>query len=203
MPWESMHMSNPLMPSLCSAIRRARADLVDAHHQLFLSTAMSVKAAMDEGKPVVTTVHGLMAVRDPLTNLSQRLYLLTVGSWALRNSTRVICLTKSDAEEVAKLGVHRRKVEMIPVAVDPNDFGPERDKQELILWAGRLVPEKRLDTLLAATAKLRKKREVRVVIIGDGPERRNLVRRTSALGISDAVQFKFKPERLEYCSAQD
>lgn len=197
MPWDSMRMSNPVVPSLYGAIRDQDWDLVDAHSHLFWMTALSVKAAVDAQVPVVTTVHGFLALRDWLANLSQRLFLWSVGAWALRNSSRVICLTKSDAQEVAGLGVNRRKISVIPIGVDPETFRVSEDKKERIVWIGRLVPEKGLETLLAAVAALRAKKTTSVVMIGDGPLRNKLTSEAHALGISDIVTFRFKMDRSE------
>jgi glycosyltransferase involved in cell wall biosynthesis len=196
MPWDSMRMLNPVVPSLYGAVRRQDWDLVDAHSQLFWMTAMSVKAAVDAQVPVVTTVHGFLAMRDWIANLSQRLFLWSVGAWALRNSSRVICLTKSDAREVAGLGVSGRKIS-VPIAVDPEAFRPFGGKRNGIVWIGRLVPEKGLETLLRAVAALRGKTRTHVVIAGDGPLRNKLTSEAHALGISDIVTFRFKMDRSD------
>jgi glycosyltransferase involved in cell wall biosynthesis len=197
MPWDSLGMQNPVIPSLYGAVREQHCDLVDAHAHLFWTTALSVKAAIDTGRPVVTTVHGFLALRDWLVNLSQRLYLWSVGAWVLRNSSCVVCLTQSDAREVAGLGVRKRNIRVIPVAVDPNVFRPSGPKRKMIVWVGRLVPEKGLETLLEAVATLHGKKAVRVLIVGDGPLRNRLIGRARALGISDMVTFRFKADRSE------
>jgi glycosyltransferase involved in cell wall biosynthesis len=197
MPWDSLGMSNPVIPSLYSAVGRQKWDIIDAHSHLFWTTAISVKAAIDSGRPIITTVHGFFALRDWLTNLSERLYLFSVGRWTLRNSSRVICLTRSDADKVAGMGVRKRKIRIIPIAVDPNAFTPIMNKREVVLWAGRLVPEKGLDTLLEAVAILHKKRQVHVIIVGDGPLRNKLIGRAKELGISDLITFRFNAARSE------
>ncbi len=197
MPWDSMRMSNPVTPSLYGAIRNQKWDLIDAHSPLFWMTALSVKAALDSRVPAIMTVHGFLALRDCLTNLSQKAYLRSVGVWALRNSSRVICLTKSDAQEAIRLGVAGRKISVIPVAVDLETFRPYGDKRNSIVWIGRLVPEKGLETLLRALIMLRGKAITRVVIVGDGPLRNRLISQAHALGISDIVTFRLKMDRYD------
>jgi len=191
MPWDSLGMQNPVMPSLYKIVRERNCSLVDAHAQLFWTTAQSVKAALDAGKPVVTTVHGVLALRNWFVNLCQKLYLWSVGSWALRNSSRVVCLTESEAREVAGLGVGKRNIRVIPIAVDPNLFRPRGTKRQMIVYVGRLVPEKGLETLLDAVAALREKKTVRVLIVGDGPSRNKLIGHAHRLGILDMVTFRF------------
>ena len=197
MPWDSLGMQNPFTPSLYGAVRSLDCDLVDAHSQLFWMTALAVKAATDAGKPVITTVHGILALRDWLSNLSQKLYLSSVGAWVLRNSSRVICLTNSDAQEVARLGAKTKNIRVIPVAVDPEEFRSQGMKRETIVWAGRLVPEKGLETLLEAISILHRKKPISLTIVGDGPLRNKLTGLAHTLGISHLVSFRFKLTRSE------
>ena len=59
-----------------------------------------------------------------------------------------------------------------------------------IAWAGRLAGEKRLGDLLGAVASLRVRgRQLRLLIIGDGPERRALENRAEHLGLSEAIEW--------------
>lgn len=197
MPWDSLGMYNPVTPALHAAVTEGKWDLVDAHSYLFWMPALSVKAAVEAGKPAVTTVHGFMALRDWLTNFSQRAYLFSVGAWVLKNSTRVVCLTKSDAREVTNLGVRRQNISVIPLAVEPNRFKESEHESIDILWVGRMVAEKGLNTLVEAVSLMRRTRRLRVVLVGDGPERNELVALVRKLKLTDVITFKFKAGRDE------
>lgn len=59
----------------------------------------------------------------------------------------------------------------------------------VILHVGRLAPEKDIPTLLRAFALARQDRELRLVIVGIGPEEANLKREAHRLGIADSVSF--------------
>jgi len=62
--------------------------------------------------------------------------------------------------------------------------------EALILCVGRLVPEKGFDAALEAFARIRVKHPAaRLVIAGDGPERRSLEAQASRHGIADRVTF--------------
>lgn len=197
MPWDSLGMSNPLTPGLHSTVRRTECDLVDAHSHLFWTSALAVKAALTAGRPVVTTVHGVLALRDWLANTSQLLYLRSIGRWTLRNSSRVVCLTKSDAAEVKELGVSERTIRVIPIAVDPTRFKPRSNRRQVILWVGRIVHEKGLETLLHAVAEMKKKRSAHVLIVGNGPLRGKLIKQAHKERISDCVTFIPSATRME------
>ncbi|MEW6155097.1 MAG: glycosyltransferase family 4 protein [Actinomycetota bacterium] len=55
-----------------------------------------------------------------------------------------------------------------------------------LVFAGRLVPHKRVDVLLEAVAEVD---GARLTVIGDGPQRRALEDRAAALGLGDRVSF--------------
>lgn len=67
---------------------------------------------------------------------------------------------------------------------------PPLGERPVVGYAGRLVPKKGVDTLLAALATLRERvPEVRLVIAGDGPERSRLELMANTLGVDGAVDF--------------
>ena len=122
---------------------------------------------------------------------------MSVGAWVLRASTRVVCLTQSDAAEVANLGVTRRNIAVIPSAVDPSRYKPGGVTRTSIIWVGRLVAEKGLDTLIEAVSKMRKPSSLRVVIVGDGPKRNELVALAQKRNLSGRFTFMFNAARDE------
>jgi glycosyltransferase involved in cell wall biosynthesis len=161
--------------SPCSYLTRCDQDLIDAHSHLFFSSAIAVRAAKKRRIPVLTTVHGLTAYRSKLVNALQRCYIESVGVWTLRNSSRVVCLTQAEATEVAKLGVSKQKIRVIPVGVDTAKFQPSTTEGNYILWLGRFVPEKGVEYLVEAVSLLLKRGfPVDVLLVGSGPLRNSL-----------------------------
>jgi glycosyltransferase involved in cell wall biosynthesis len=59
----------------------------------------------------------------------------------------------------------------------------------VILAAGRLVPQKDFATLLQAFAELRKQRACKLIILGEGEERKNLEAQAEQLGLRDDVDL--------------
>jgi glycosyltransferase involved in cell wall biosynthesis len=58
-----------------------------------------------------------------------------------------------------------------------------------LLYLGRLVPEKGVDTLLRAAAFLRERRPVRLRVAGGGPDRARLEALAAELGLAEAAEF--------------
>ena len=62
--------------------------------------------------------------------------------------------------------------------------------RRIVLYVGRLVPGKGLATLIDAFAGVRRERpDARLVLLGDGPLRRDVETRVAAAGLSDAVRL--------------
>jgi glycosyltransferase involved in cell wall biosynthesis len=83
-------------------------------------------------------------------------------------------------------------VQVVPNGINTDLFRPEpkrRTKVPTLLSVGRLHAQKNVGYLLNLVAALRRKTEVRAVIIGDGPERPGLEATAAALEITDFVQF--------------
>jgi glycosyltransferase involved in cell wall biosynthesis len=59
----------------------------------------------------------------------------------------------------------------------------------VLVAVGRLVAAKDYPTMLRAVALLRQNRNVRLLILGDGPERDRLTRLSESLGLADCVRF--------------
>lgn len=69
----------------------------------------------------------------------------------------------------------------------------------LIVAAGRLRPVKGFDTLIHAFAEVRRAHDVRLLILGEGPERERLERLAADLDIADEVMMQgFDPNPLPY-----
>ncbi|MBI2624117.1 glycosyltransferase family 4 protein [Candidatus Parcubacteria bacterium] len=127
-----------------------------------------------------------------------------------RSASRVIVPSQYLARIVAGWGVGPERIVVVYNAFDALTV-PERDaaRRELdfsgsvVVSVGRLVPWKGFDTLIAAVVRLN---GVRLVIIGDGPDRSRLERIAGHEGISGRVRFTGRLPRgqvFEYLAGAD
>jgi glycosyltransferase involved in cell wall biosynthesis len=110
----------------------------------------------------------------------------------------IIAVSGSTKRQLAEHDVRTDRV--IPNGVSLNDFKGIRRKavlQPTVCYAGRLVPGKRVDVLLrAASIVAHDVKNLRVVIIGDGPERRTLEALAKDLGVNAEFRGFIKSSRV-------
>jgi glycosyltransferase involved in cell wall biosynthesis len=121
--------------------------------------------------------------------------------WASRRCDVFVVVAESMASYYRDaVGVAARRVRVIPNGIDVRRFQPtDRASARARLGlppgplfgtAGRLFPEKRPQDLLEALARVRRTvPDAHLVFVGDGPERPQLTRLASSLGLTGAVTF--------------
>jgi glycosyltransferase involved in cell wall biosynthesis len=149
--------------------------------------------------PVVVTEHNTMSQANQHENLvSQQLWkflLRRFYPWA----SSVVAVSRGAADDFARTsGFPRSQVEVVynPVITpsilalareEPNHpwFGP--GQPPVILGVGRLTRQKDFPTLIRAFARLRSRREARLIILGEGEDRAELERLIGELQLTDHV----------------
>lgn len=111
-----------------------------------------------------------------------------------RRARRVTVPSKYLGRLVAGWAVPGEKIAVVYNALEALPVAPDRVRARerlglsgrLVVSVGRLVPWKEFDVLMAAVARLE---GVRLIIIGDGPDRVRLEQVAQKLGIAERVQF--------------
>jgi glycosyltransferase involved in cell wall biosynthesis len=163
--------------------------------------------------PNVLSVHG-GDIYDPSKALSpHKNYLLRkIVEYVLNHSTCVL----AESNDVKRRAIShyrvKKEITVIPwglkeptfVKASRVEFGMSQD-EFLIIAVGRLVKRKGLDCLLQAVAKIQIP-TVKVVLIGDGPERNHLESLAVALGIRQQILFLgavSEEKKFQYLSVSD
>lgn len=119
----------------------------------------------------------------------------------LRESSAVMTVSNGLRHTVINLGTDPSRVHTIYQGVDdkhffPGDAGVARQKLSLptdcrlLLWVGRMVAVKGLDTLIAAFDLARQKEsDLHLLLVGDGPLRAAIQADVQRRGLSDHVTF--------------
>lgn len=171
-----------------ATIRRLRPDVVHAF-DLLSPTTTAMLAQWLLGTPAVAKVLGSGSVGDLIRLRSNPLGGVRLALIRRRLDAFVVISDEVDAE-LAAAGVPAERRVRIPNGVDARRFAPaqpgERDRLRrhlglpdapLVVFSGRLAPEKRLDHLLDVWRRLRAEHpEAVLAIIGTGPEQAALQR---------------------------
>ena len=157
-------------------------------------------------RPVVIPVmHSVVMNRSPLLRVLYRLLF--------PSADRIVAVSKGVADSlVGKMGIPREKIETIynPVTrpeIDelaresPDHPWTSGDGPPVLLAVGRLVETKDFMTLLRAFQRVSRNRPVRLVILGEGPQRNRLETLARRMGIADNISLPgWVPNPFAYMS---
>lgn len=165
-----------------AALRADPPDLVHAHFATEPArVGQLVALAID--RPFSFTAHGYDLYRKPPADLADR----------VRRAQAVVTVSEANAAHLAATcGVAASGLRVLPCGVDLDWFRPSPATVEpaTVVAVARLRPVKNLPALLDATAQLtRRGRALRVVVVGDGPDRAALERQRADLALDDVVTF--------------
>ncbi|MDO8726601.1 MAG: glycosyltransferase family 4 protein [Candidatus Methanoperedens sp.] len=148
----------------------------------------------------VNTIHGSYypawyQLADPLTAALYRMGEKNLAPYLARICDLQIHACHYFAEQVIKWGSQPDKIRVILNGVDTNRFDPSKMRKEekfecpVIITARRLVKKNGVDSLLRAMPHILDNIECKLLIIGDGPERSDLIHLVEKLGITNNVDF--------------
>ena len=90
------------------------------------------------------------------------------------------------------------------LAAEPVDHPWFSDDVPVVIGVGRMSGGKGFAPLIRSVAVVRERRPIRLVILGEGPERPTLEREAEAVGVADAVWMPgFVPNPLKYVARSD
>jgi len=123
-------------------------------------------------------------------------------------SSKTIVFSENNADSLTRYyGLGEADFHIIPPGVDLNRFNKSEDvslleelnvdkKAIVLLYVGRLPPEKNVNRLLKEFQSL-KRNDLKLLIVGDGPERRSLENMSNALGLNKMVIFLGKRKDVD------
>ena len=139
----------------------------------------------------------------------RKLYRRRLYGFVFGNFDRILTLSGEERDALAKM--YPRQRNKFAVATNPYVTGamlsdydrPVRSGPATILSLARMMPQKRLDLLLLAFARVRPA-DCTLIILGDGPERPRLEALAQSLGIADRVKMPgFVEDALPWLRSAD
>jgi glycosyltransferase involved in cell wall biosynthesis len=172
------------LASMRRLFRRRRPDLIYMHHEPYgVSTAQVFRAAGDTPVGFYSSQNLVKGYPPPISILEKRCF---------ERAAFAVSLSASVAEVLREKG-YRGPLEVLPACIDTRRWrragaGREGDAPLTVGYIGRLSPEKGVDTLIEALARVAN-RDVRAVIAGDGPDRGRLQELASRLGLDSRIRW--------------
>jgi len=151
-------------------------DIVHAHSHLFFTTIFSSFVKIFNRKiPYIITTHGTFS--QSASHWLNKLFLATIGRWALNKADKVICYTEEEKELLKRYRIREKKIEIVPNGIPIEKFNPNPhiDKDIDFLFVGRLVEGKGVRYLTDAFKTLLDEFPDSVLtIVGNGPLKEEL-----------------------------
>jgi glycosyltransferase involved in cell wall biosynthesis len=151
-------------------------------------------------RPVVLEVNELAGFTRARGLIMERL-ARTIDAWVFSRADHILCVSRVLADETRHRGAGSESVHVLPNAIDPNRFRSPLLEQSLrsrlglegsivVGHVGLFYLWDRLDVLIETVKSIRDQHpEIKVLLVGDGPEMENLKRTAFRLGLERAVIF--------------
>jgi glycosyltransferase involved in cell wall biosynthesis len=195
-----------------AALRQAAPDVIVCGGYNYVASWRSLSWARDAGVPFLLWVES--TAKDQRRNSSR---IEALKKRFMQECSGFIVPGKASFEYVRKFGISAQKISVAPNAVDTQFFTRHAEKarrdaaahckaldapSRFFLFAGRLVPEKGIFDLLDAYAMLppELRREIALVLVGDGPVRAELARRAAGIvaGLVKLAGFAQREQLASY-----
>ncbi len=199
----------PISPFVDRLLPALKPDVIHTHHPFLLGQAAATKAE-ELDLPLVFTFHTQYREYSHYFPLSQEIVQEfvkdAIENWLadfMRQCQHIVVPSESMRAKLVESYGLKERLTVIPTGIDLRPYleadgtqiRAERGWQEdqVIISVGRLAPEKNWGRLLEATGHaLKSNPRLRLALIGDGPQKKELKRQAAKLGIESRVEFAGK-----------
>jgi glycosyltransferase involved in cell wall biosynthesis len=198
--WMSVgHMS--FFPGIWRRLAREHYEIVHMHALRHPHTLIGLLSALRHRSAAVLQGHSHFIAGLPVKNLIYKCFDALVFPTCYRKLAAVVALTRSEKEGFIQRRIRPSQIEVIPNAVrepffhpqDPSSFQEKHrlDGKKVLLFLGRIVPDKRVDLIIRALPDV-VNQVPSAVFVAAGPQQENCrryIRLASDLGVGDRVRF--------------
>lgn len=186
-------------------ILKERPDIIHAHDLPMVPLALLIKFLFR--LPVIYDMHEnypealRVFKKKGLINFLFKNYRLAkiLDKFCIKHSDKIITVVEENRQRLLKLGVNTEKVSVVSNTVDINTFGHEKINHQLeegykdkfvIIYAGRVNPERDLETPILSVSIIKDKLpEVLLIILGNGPSVNYLTRLAKENKVENHIRF--------------
>jgi glycosyltransferase involved in cell wall biosynthesis len=158
-------------------------DLIHCHDWLTMKAGIALKEKMDI--PLVLTVHSTEFDRSGWFTPNQG--FIDIEREGMKKADRIIAVSNFTKKVIVeKYGINSDKINVVHNAVYPISEG---EKQELVLFLGRLTIQKGPEFFLQAAKKVLEYEDCKFVIAGMGDMFSQLIEKAVSMDIADKIIF--------------
>lgn len=182
-------------------IMREKADLVHVHIPPIFGALSSAIFGKIKKVPVVLTYHNDTVGNSAIQRFIAKIYNVVQNGLILKNVTLITVPSQAYKIELAKRGINGDKIRVINHGIDSSHVNERVDASEikkrfgihgekLVLSIGALDKRKGVEFLIKAVPRISEEiKNVKVLIVGNGSEKRNLENLAHDLNVDDKVFF--------------
>lgn len=187
-----------LAVAIHDTVVREELDIIHVHYAIPHATSAWIAQQMleqDNGPPLVTTLHGtdvtLVGLHPSFHDITRFSILKSQGISAVSEHLKRVT--------VRDFQVPEERIEVIPNFVDTTRFRRDRDPchraslapggEKILMHVSNFRPVKRVVDIVEIFAGIRASMPVRLVMVGDGPDRPAAAERAKRLGVQSDVMF--------------
>ncbi len=173
-------------------------DIIDCCGFPYFSLFPAKLACIIKCKPLYSTWHEVWGKEYWNSYIGKKGILgYTIEKLASKMPNKIIAVSEHTKNKlISTLKVKKEKIITIPNGIDIKNIQKiksskkQEDKSDII-YAGRLLDYKNVDFLIKSIAIIKKSNpSIKLIIIGDGPEKQNLINLTKSLDLNNNIIFK-------------
>ena len=171
-------------------MHRREYDIIHVHQALHPAFMSVLVAKQILGKPVI-----VKTASSGITSDIKQLERVPLGGFQLRYLLKkmdcLVSVSKLGGMEFEEIGFPRPQIEYIPNGVlFPGDGKANHGQVKRVITTARLSQEKGIDVLLKAWANVvQEEKNLKLIIMGDGPLAKELEKLSISLGVMESVEF--------------
>ena len=195
-----------LASKMVNVVKCSKLDLLHVHYAIPHASAafMAKQILKTEGIqiPVVTTLHG-----TDITLVGKDPSYAPVVTFSINESDGVTAVSDSLRQQTYDTFKIKKEIDVIPNFIDLERFKKQKkdhfkkaicpNGEKLVVHTSNFRKVKRIDDVIKVFAKVRKQIEAKLLLVGEGPERRPMEDLVKELNLSEDVRFLGEIDAIE------
>ncbi len=194
-----------LASTMVDVILKHNLHLLHVHYAIPHASAayMAKQILLKRGKniPVITTLHG-----TDITLVGRDKTYEPVVTFSINESDAITAVSQNLKEETYRSFAIEKDIQVIENFVDNSRYKKPIDafrkviaphKEKILIHASNFRKVKRVEDVIQVFANVHERLPSKLLLVGDGPERRSTEELVRKLGVQDDVRFLGKQEQVE------